>query len=137
MHFFDIIQLSGTISSSIMAIFGAVGLYYGYKTKIKGGIRIVVRDMVGVDDILTEIRDSRDLNSEHSESLEKVQDALRCVLRKEIKEICDKCLDKGYVTNEELEILIKHNESYEKLNGNSFIHSLVDRVRLLPMGNEE
>ena len=135
LNILNMIQLAGAVSSAIMTVFGVVALYFGYKTKLKGGIKNSVREMVGIDLIVQEMKESRICQTEHSESLDKVKDALKCVLRKEIKEICDECLDKEFVTNEELEVIIKHNESYEKLKGNSFIHNLVDRVRELPMGN--
>jgi len=135
LNILNVVQLTGAVSSAIIAIFGVIALYFGYKTKLKGGIKNSIREMVGIDLIVQEMKESRICQTEQSESLDKVKDALKCVLRKEIKEICDKCLDKEFVTNEELEVIIKHNESYEQLKGNSFIHSLVARVQKLPMGN--
>lgn len=133
MSFFDILDISGRVASSFMTILAFSTLVIGYKAKVKGGTKHLIRDAVGIDEIKESIERSLQLIKAQSHTSEKLQSAMICVLRKEIKDICECCIEKQYITNEELEMLTQEFESYELLGGNSFIHNLVSKTKELPV----
>lgn len=115
-----------------MTIFAFITILVGWKVKIKGGLRAIVRDVVGIEEIKRSLDESARLIKNQSENSLNLQNAVNCMLRKEIKDICDECIKKQYITNEELEMLVLEFDSYEKLNGNTFVHDLVDKAKGLP-----
>lgn len=133
MDFLDMLKIVSTISSSFLTIFAFMGAIITYKAKAKGGIEKMFRDLVGIDRILEELRNSADNLKKQTEVSFKLQKAIVCVLRKDINELCEQCILKGYVTYDELEMITQEFESYVMLDGNSFIHGLVDNVKKLPM----
>lgn len=128
----ELLELSSKISSSFMTIIAFITILVGWKVKIKGGIKAMVRDAVGIDEIKKSLDENARLIKAQSDASRNVQGAIVCVLRKEIKDICEECIEKQYITNEELEMLTQEFDSYVKLGGNSFIHDLVDKAKGLP-----
>lgn len=132
MTFTDLLEFSSKISSSFMTILAFITILLGWKVKIKGGLKAMVRDAVGIEEIKQSLDENARLIKAQSDSSKRLQGAITCVLRKEIKDICEECIEKQYITNEELEMLTQEFDSYVKLGGNSFIHDLVDKAKGLP-----
>ena len=132
MTFVELMEFFGKISSSFMTIIAFITILVGWKVKVKGGFKSMVRDAVGIDMIKQSLDENARLIKEQSCASLDVRDAMVCVLRKEIKEICEGCIEKQYITSEELEMLTPEFEAYEKLGGNMFIHDLVDKAKGLP-----
>ena len=55
------------------------------------------------------------------------------ILRSKIKERADRCIDKSFVTEDELAELEGLYDCYRSLGGNSFIVTLMDKVLKLPI----
>ncbi len=53
------------------------------------------------------------------------------ILRSKIKERADRCLEKGFVTEEELSELDGLYDRYHQMGGNSFVQSLMMKVNKL------
>lgn len=53
------------------------------------------------------------------------------ILRSKIKERADRCIDKGFVTEEELSELDGLFDRYSKMGGNSFVRTLMQKVNKL------
>jgi hypothetical protein len=136
MSFFSILDVLGKVASSFMTLLALFTLIFGYKAKLKGGFINLIREIVGIQEVKECIDKGSQIIKTQSETSEKLQGALLCVLRKEIKDICDGCIEKQYITNDELEMLTQEFESYRILDGNSFIHNLVGKVNQLPVKNE-
>jgi hypothetical protein len=132
MRFVDLVDFLSKISSSFMTVIAFITILVGWKVKIKGGFKVMVRDAVGIDEIKQSLDDNAELIKKQSKSSQNLQSAMTCVLRKEIKDICEKCIENQYITNDELEMLTQEFDSYVKLGGNSFIHDLVDKAKGLP-----
>lgn len=56
-------------------------------------------------------------------------EATRCSLRNDILEIYDRCKEKKQITHYELESILHSAELYFKLNGNTFVKDVVNRVK--------
>lgn len=54
--------------------------------------------------------------------------ATKCSLRNDILQIYDMCKDKKRITRYQLQAIKYTSEIYFKLNGNSFVHDIVDKV---------
>jgi len=67
---------------------------------------------------------------------EPTNNAILCVLRSNVRDMCECCIDKGFMTREEFEDLSDAAEAYEGLGGNSSTHRLVTRSLELPIKNE-
>lgn len=59
--------------------------------------------------------------------------ATLCSLRNDILDLCEKSLEKGYITQYRLDAILHTFEIYKKLKGNSFCEALVNRVKQLPI----
>ena len=55
------------------------------------------------------------------------------ILRSKIKERADRCIDKSFVTEDELAELEGLYDCYRSLGGNSFIVTLMEKVLKLPI----
>ena len=55
------------------------------------------------------------------------------ILRSKIKERADRCIEKSFVTEDELAELEGLYDCYRSLGGNSFIVTLMDKVLKLPI----
>ena len=62
---------------------------------------------------------------------EAVKNGMRCLLRERIIEICDRCLDRGFVHIHSLESLDDLMEQYKALGGNGTAAKLVEDVKKL------
>ena len=56
------------------------------------------------------------------------KDAIKCSLRNDILEIYDRCKETSTISRWDLEAIKCSSELYFKLNGNSFVKDIVDRV---------
>ena len=57
------------------------------------------------------------------------------ILRSKIKERADRCIDRGYITEEELAELDGLYDRYYAMGGNSFIRTLMDKISKLEVKN--
>ena len=57
-----------------------------------------------------------------------IQNGTKCSLRNDILDIYDRCKDKKQITLYQLESIKYSFELYQKLNGNSFVEEIVNRV---------
>lgn len=57
------------------------------------------------------------------------------ILRSKIKERADGCIDRGYITEEELAELDGLYDRYYSMGGNSFIRTLMDKISKLEVKN--
>ena len=64
---------------------------------------------------------------------EPLNKATLCTLRKDVKEMCRDCMNKGFMDEEDCEDITAAYEAYAALNGNSYIHKLVEKVMVLPV----
>lgn len=56
-------------------------------------------------------------------------EATKCSLRNDILDIFDRCKEKEEITTYQLESIEHSSELYFKLNGNSFVKAIVEKVR--------
>ena len=57
-----------------------------------------------------------------------IQNGTKCSLRNDILDIYDRCKDKKQITLYQLESIKYSYELYQKLKGNSFVESIVEKV---------
>lgn len=92
-----------------------------WKKKAEGGVESWLREVIGSD----------------PEEIKIIKAILLCMLREDIRKLCDKCIDDGTVSSEELQSLMCMYDNYRALKGNTFVHNLVARVKALPIRTEE
>lgn len=113
--------LIGSVSGSIMSAIALITAIFVWKKKAEGGIECWLREVVGSDPAEIGI----------------IKATLLCMLREDIRKLCDRCIDEGVVSSEELQSLICMYDNYKVLKGNTFVHNLVARVQALPIKSEE
>lgn len=113
--------LMGSLSGSIMSAVALITAIIVWKKKAEGGVESWLREVVGSD----------------PEEIKIIKATLLCMLREDIRKLCDKCVDDGTVSSEELQSLMCMYDNYRVLKGNSFVHNLVARVKALPIRTEE
>lgn len=62
-----------------------------------------------------------------------IKNGLRALLREKIIEICDRCIDRGYVHIHNLESIDDLYIQYHELGGNGMVTKLVEDVRKLQL----
>lgn len=67
---------------------------------------------------------------------EPTNNAILCVLRSEVRNMCKCYIRKGYMTEDEAEDLSEASEAYKDLGGNSYTHMLVERALNLQIRND-
>lgn len=65
--------------------------------------------------------------------LNPIKSATKCVLRKNIDDMCGICIDRDYITRKECEDISEANDAYCGLNGNSYTAAMVKTALSLPM----
>lgn len=70
------------------------------------------------------------------EKLNKQSNALQATLRNSILRTYYRSLEDGYISTYNLENVEMLNSEYVRLNGNSFIHTTMEKIRLLPIRND-
>ena len=63
-----------------------------------------------------------------SSEWEVMREAQRNQLKASMVRSYEDALNKGYITHMELDTMNRRKESYEKLGGNSYIHTIVDKA---------
>lgn len=63
---------------------------------------------------------------------EHVKQAIRLIMKREIKKLCEEYIKQGWIYADELDDLIAMHKCYhDELNGNGFLDELMNRVRQL------
>lgn len=62
-----------------------------------------------------------------------IKNGLRALLREKIIEICDRCIDRGYVHIHNLESIDDLYIQYHELGGNGMVTKLVEDTKKLPL----
>lgn len=114
-------MLASGVSSAILSVTALLGAIFVWRKKAQGGIRQLICEITGTD----------------NDVVNHMKTALVCMMREDIRQLCEKCLKEQNITSEELESLICMYESYKSLGGNSFVHSLVAKVKMLPIDLRE
>ena len=117
----EVLMLFGSISSAVLSVSALVGAVFLWKKRTEGGIQKLIREITGTNNNI----------------VQHMNTALICIMRENIRQLCEKCLKEESITSEEFESLICMYESYKSLGGNSFVHNLVAKVKALPIDFEE
>ncbi|MEI6296311.1 MAG: hypothetical protein WCO84_01520 [bacterium] len=140
------IEHFGDVASSVLVIIAFLGAVALYSKKARGGINHWIQCAAGTEDIkktlenhikqINEVLEKHmDVDVYSKDILIKTGNALVCVLRSDIKSLCEKCIIAGSIHTDELELLSQAYDSYISLGGNSFIKGLVATVKTLPIKN--
>lgn len=105
------------------------------------GCAAAISLLLGLRKSIKEIKDilNKPLEDLHKEMENRHQndpyviESLKCILRQDILDQCEKAINDGYISMHRLETLLAQYDSYHAMRGNSFCHELIDDVKKLPI----
>ena len=147
---FDIIRAIGTVggvSSSLLGLFALIAFVATQSKTLKAKIKNWFKESFGIKDLADKIdlhmvneeiktQTSKALDDKHTEMIKTQSNALLSLLKKELLCMATQCMEKGFVTLKELEVLNETYLAYRALDGNSFMCGLMKKVKELPIGND-
>ena len=147
---FDIIGIISTVggvSSALLGIFALIGFIATQSKTLKSKIKNWFKDSFGIKDLAdkidlhmeneeTKIKLSKEQDEKHTAMIKTQSNALLSLLKKELLYMATQCMEKGFVTLKELEVLNETYLAYRALDGNSFMCGLMKKVKELPIGND-
>lgn len=147
---FDIIRIisvAGGLSSALLGIFAFIAFIATQSKTLKARIKSWFKESFGIKDLADKIdlhmaneeikvKSSKELDDKHTAMIKTQSDALLSLLKKELLCMATQCMEKGFVTMKELEVLNETYLAYRALDGNSFMCGLMKKVKELPIGND-
>jgi len=79
--------------------------------------------------------EQKKIMDEISKKLDSLTDATKQNMKITITKACEEYLSRGYITSYELQLLEDIYKAYEKIGGNSFVHTLISKTRKLEVVN--
>lgn len=150
MNFIEILKIIGAALGGLVGISGFIVAIV--KPLRKGFVNWIICN-TGSENMAKEISDIKEMLKEHigqdaqkaedmkevKETVEKLKDSERCVLRTNILRIYNKYLPDGEIPAYEFETLSKDYHSYKSLEGNTFVDDIWEIMskewRVIPNGN--
>lgn len=138
----EITAVIGGIASSFLAILAFFGAVATQSNKGKQKIKAWAKRSLGIEELASKIDDIKNQLNQRAEceveikkDLQSQTHALQCILRKEIREMCEYCIENESVSIKDRETIAAAFHAYQSLNGNSFVCGLVERTLALPIDN--
>ena len=150
MNFIEILKIIGAALGGLVGISGFIVAIV--KPLRKSFVNWIICN-TGSENMAKEISDIKEMLKEHigqdaqkvedmkevKETVEKLKDSERCVLRTNILRIYNKYLPDGEIPAYEFETLSKDYHSYKSLEGNTFVDDIWEIMskewRVIPNGN--
>jgi len=141
---FTIITIIGTVSTTVLGVVAVITLVVANSKKIKTRFKVWAKEIFGIKEIADKLDkhlDNDTVKFKHLEEqgakreiiLKNQSEGLLSLLRTKLLYSCNECVDKGFVTFKEREVITQMWEAYRELNGNSFMKDLIIRILDLPI----